>query len=138
MSVVTALVTVFVILNWNVFITPTPLSFGFSTIEIPLGMVMLALTLGTYVLMTTYANHLRKSALIQAGISAEELQKQRRLADQAEASRFTELRNFLNEEFKQLAESRAQFHRDVNERLSALENRREPMAASPPPDDSPA
>jgi uncharacterized protein YlxW (UPF0749 family) len=136
MLVVTALVTVFVILNWSVFITPTPLSFGFRTVEIPLGMVMLGLTLGTYMLMTIYANHLRKTALIQAGLSAEELQKQRRLADQAEASRFTELRNFLQEEFKQLSQSRAQFHRDVNQRLTALETRRALTPSDSPTDES--
>ena len=38
-----AALTAFVILNWPVFIAPTPLSLGFASYEAPLGVVMLAL-----------------------------------------------------------------------------------------------
>ena len=92
----------------------------FKVVFVP---VMLGLTLITFVLLTAYVNHVRRSALVDAGRNAEELRIQRRLADQAEASRFTELRHILEEEFKQLSQAHAGFHADVQVRLNALESR---------------
>lgn len=119
---ITALVTTFVILNWAVFVSPATLSLGFRDIEAPLGLVMLGLTVLVGVLLIGYSVYLRKAALIQAGRNAEELRTQRRLADEAEASRFTELRNYLEGEFRHLTENDATFRVDVRKRLDALEN----------------
>lgn len=117
---VTAVVTVFVILNWDAFIEPTTLSFGFREIEGPLGLVLLGITVVVSALLIGYASHLRRFALIQAGLSAKDLQAQRQLADDAEASRLTELRKYLADEFKKLTEGNSKSRTEVSTRLDAL------------------
>lgn len=120
MLVMTILVVAFVLLNWAAFTTPTPLSFGFGQIELPVGLITLSLTVLVTVAFLGYASYLRNSALIKAGLTAEELQTQRRLADQAEASRFTALRQYLENEFAQRAAADEAFRSEVRARLADL------------------
>ena len=47
-------------------------------------------------LCTVFAGYLQTSTLLEARQHARDLQAQRKLADQAEASRITELQNLLN------------------------------------------
>jgi multisubunit Na+/H+ antiporter MnhG subunit len=88
------LMAVFAALNWSEFVRPAQISWGWRIGEAPLGLVMLALLvlwvgflIGSAYLETRYqlAAH-RNSKLLEA---------QRVLADKAEASRFTELRSYL-------------------------------------------
>lgn len=93
--IVLALVAAFAALNWGVFLSPTELSLGYTTVSMPLGLIMLgALTIVT-ALFLVYVVYLQGSVLLEARRHSKELQANRVLADQAEASRFTELRTFL-------------------------------------------
>ena len=85
----------FALINWDVFSATTPLSLGFTTVQAPLGVIMLGLVAFLCVLFTVWVISLQATALVESRRQTRELQVQRDLADKAEASRFTELRTEL-------------------------------------------
>jgi uncharacterized integral membrane protein len=104
------LITAFLAINWSVFAASAKFSFVFSSAEVPIGLVMLgiltliALTFGIYSAVSWSA------ILLEFRRQAKELTAQRTLADQAEASRFTELRVVMHDEIEHLADRMAQIH----------------------------
>lgn len=101
--VLALLLAIFVAVNWTAFMTPTVLSLIFTTVQAPLGLVMLVLTGLLAALFLGYALYLQGSVLLETRRMTRELQTQRALADQAEASRFTELRSIIEARLDQLA-----------------------------------
>jgi hypothetical protein len=95
--IVLALLAFFGFMNWPVLNAPVPLWLGVTTITAPLGTVMLVLFGGFVVLMLIE----QSAALAETRRYARDLDAQRRLADQAEASRFTELRTYLSGDLAQ-------------------------------------
>lgn len=93
---------VFVAVNWTAFTAPTTLSLLVATVEAPLGIVMLGITGILVAMFLAYAFYLQTSVLLETRRMARELNAQRELADQAEASRFTELRSMLEARFETL------------------------------------
>lgn len=85
----------FATLNWGVFLSPTDLSLGFTTVNMPLGLIMLGLLAVVTTLFLAFVVYLQGSVLFEARRHSRELHANRELADRAEASRFTELRAFL-------------------------------------------
>lgn len=100
--VVLAVLAVFTALNWTAFTTPTTLSLVFATVQAPLGLLMLVVTGLLAALFLLYVVYLQSTVILEARKSARELQAQRQLADEAEASRFTELRAFLESRISKL------------------------------------
>ena len=98
------LVGLFALLNWPAFAALTPLSFGFMTVQAPLGFIMLGIIVFLALLFTVWAIAMQASALGETRRQSRQLQAQRELADRAEASRFTELHNFLVERIDRLQE----------------------------------
>jgi uncharacterized integral membrane protein len=94
--VVLLLVAVFAALNWGAFTASSTLSLGVATVEGPLGLILLAIIGLLSAVFLVYVVVLQTSFLMEARRNARELQAQRELADQAEASRFTELRGFID------------------------------------------
>lgn len=92
----------FALLNWNQFTEKTTLSLGFTAIAAPLGLVMLILTASITALFLIYLVYLQTTALLDIRRHSRELEASRKLADQAEASRFTELRNFIEVELQKI------------------------------------
>ena len=90
----------FTVLNWAVIMSPTALSLGVAEIQAPLGLILLGLMVALIALFLVYLLYLQTTVMFDARAHAKELQSNRNLADQAEASRFTELRTFLDTEFK--------------------------------------
>jgi uncharacterized integral membrane protein len=91
----------FAAMNWTEFNRPVPLNFGWQVSEAPLGMVMLA-ALGVALLallLSSAAWHSRR--LIETNRHAKALQAQRDLAEKAEASRFTDLRQHLDAQLRE-------------------------------------
>jgi DNA anti-recombination protein RmuC len=90
------LVAGFAALNWSEFMRPAPLSFGAGTVDAPLGAVMLVI-LGVALLFFLFASAVQQSRyLMESNRHAKSLQAQRDLAERAEASRFTDLRQQLD------------------------------------------
>ena len=90
-----AIVAVFTLLNWGAFMTPTALTLGVADVQAPLGLVMLGVVVVITAVFLLYVVYLQTTLLMDARQNNKELQQQRKLADQAEASRFTELRTYL-------------------------------------------
>lgn len=119
---VIALIAAFTVLNWNVFLTNTTLSFGITTLEAPLGLIMLGLLVFMVAYCLVYVLYLQSNVLMDTRRNAKELQTNRELADKAEASRLTELRGFVEAGLKQSAEQDKAAQQALIARLDALES----------------
>ncbi|MDO9360321.1 MAG: hypothetical protein Q7T70_15185 [Polaromonas sp.] len=85
----------FAALNLDEFTRPSLLSLGFTTVQAPLGLVMLVLLVAALLVFLATTLYIQSTHLIETRQTARELHAQRELADKAEASRFTELRSYL-------------------------------------------
>ena len=109
-------IAVLAALNWAALSVPVPVSLGVTTLEAPLGLLMLGLTALLAIVGVAYVLSLQGSVLLETRRHTKELQAQRELADKAEASRFTELRAFLETQQQQT-------HTALLARLDHLETR---------------
>ena len=88
---VVALLAAFVWLNWNALSTSTPISLGWTTIQAPLGLVLLVPLLVLCVLLPAWTISLHARVLQDVHAIRKALQ-QRELADREEAARLVDLR----------------------------------------------
>lgn len=121
MLIMLVAITAFVALNWSAVTTPTSLSLGVASVDAPFGLVMLGLLVALTVLFLAYVVYLQTSVLREARRHARELKGHRDLADQAEASRFTELRTFIESEMRKLAARDAESHAALLARIEKLD-----------------
>ncbi len=121
MLVVIGALAAFTAVNWNAFVTPTTLSVVLASVEAPLGLILLGIVALLCVLFLLYLFYLQSSVLFENRRHARELQAQRELAEQAEASRFSQLRLFLESELGKLADKTEESRRGVIERLDRLD-----------------
>ena len=132
-----ALVGLFALINWSAFSALTPLSLGFTTVQAPLGLIMLGLVVFLCVLFTVWVISLQAGSLMDSRRQTKELQAQRDLADKAEASRFTELRTALMARLDRLQdESRLALDQNGNSvaaHIGQLEDRLERARLLAPP-----
>jgi len=112
---------VFALLNWTAFTASTTLSLGFAELQAPLGLVMLVVTVALSAMFLVYIVFQQAGVIIEARRYAKELKSHRELADTAEASRFTDLRVFLDSELRKLEAQQAASTRELNTRLSQVE-----------------
>jgi uncharacterized integral membrane protein len=117
---VLGVVVIFALLNWTVFTAPTTLSIGFTTVEAPLGLILLGAIGALTLLFLIYLVYLQASALMESRQYSRELKNQRELADRAEESRFTELRSSLETELRRIADQMADSNTAMNTRLDGL------------------
>ena len=115
--VVLVLVGLFAVINWDVFTALTPISLGFTTVQAPLGLIMLGTIVFLCVLFTVWVIVLQAGSLRDARRQTKELQAQRDLADRAEASRFTELRADLLARIDESAHATAAHIAQLEDRL---------------------
>lgn len=111
---------VFMILNWTTIMTPTTLNLGVADVNAPLGLVMLGMIALLTALFLIFIVYLQTSVLFEARRHAKELQSNRELADKAEASRFTELRQFMDAEIQKQAAAHAESKSDLLNKLDVL------------------
>ncbi len=119
--IIVAAIAAFATLNWNAFMTPTTLSLGFATVQAPLGLIMLGLLVFLTGLFLVFVVYLQTSVLLETRRHTRELQANKELANQAEASRFTELRGFLEAELKRQADLDAESREALLARLDQLD-----------------
>lgn len=131
------LIAAFVALNWSEFMQPTELSLGFTIFQAPLGLVMvglLVLSLLVFMLASAYQQTLY---LLESRKFTKEINSQRDLADKAEASRFTELRQVLEQmsqsaqlrEDARLATLRLELQQQTEQILSRIDTSGNTLAA---------
>ena len=116
-----AVVVLFAALNWDVFTAPTALSLGVAEVQAPFGLVMLGLMAFIAVLFLVFIVYLQSGVLLEARRNARELHEHRALADKAEASRFTELREYLSAELQALAQQNAELRTAMLARTEQLD-----------------
>lgn len=81
--------------NWEELNTFSTVSIGFTTMQAPLGILILGLFSIICVLFLAYILWLHSTVIVDYHRHTKELKHHRELADKAEASRFSELREFL-------------------------------------------
>lgn len=123
-SLALALLALFTFLNWRAFNTPTTLSVGVGEVQAPLGLVMLGVTGFVSVLFLIYIVFQQAALMAESRRLAKELKVQRALADEAEASRFVELRGIVQTEARQV---QAQFAASVRELSGSVQQLAEQM-----------
>lgn len=96
-------IIIFAALNWGAFTENTTLSLGVTSIQAPLGLIMLGLVAFVTVLFLVFLIYLQTTFLLEARRHTRELEASRKLADQAELSRFTELHGFIEAELQKIA-----------------------------------
>ena len=114
-------VALFAAINWSAIMAPTTLSFLFTSMQAPLGLILLAATALLAVLFLAFIVTMQTSVIMETRRLHKEVESQRKLADQAEASRFTELRNYLEIELGKMAQQNASTAASVEARLSQTE-----------------
>ncbi len=103
----------FVALNFEQILQPTALNFGVTQVQAPLGLVLLGLLALILVVFLAALVYYQTLHLMEVRRITREAADQRVLADKAEASRFTELRQYLQTEL----ESTAARERDLSDKL---------------------
>lgn len=116
-----ALLALFATLNWDAFTSPTTLNLGFTEASAPLGLTMLIVTAVISGLFFVYIVVQQAGFIMEARRTAKELKSQRELADKAEASRFTELRTFLDGELRRIEAQSAAATQEIGARVSQSE-----------------
>ena len=115
--VVLGLVALFAALNWTAFVAPTTLSFGVAEVQAPLGLILLGLLVLLTAVFLIYLVYLQTTVILEWRRHQKALEAQRELADQAEASRFTELRAHLDTRLTEIEGSLAAQLGEMRERL---------------------
>ena len=127
----------FAALNWSEFVRPAQLSLGWRIGEAPLGLVMLALLVLSWVGFLIGSTYLETRYQLAAHRNSKALEAQRVLADKAEASRFTELRTYLESqtalavqrEIATTTRLEQAVHQDRREMLGAMDRLSSMLAA---------
>ena len=112
------LVAGFAALNVDEFTRSSLLSLGFTTVQVPLGTVMLALLVATMLVFLTTTLYIQSTHLVETRNNARALNTQRELADKAEASRFTELRAYMEAQAASSLQREAGIAQASDERLT--------------------
>ncbi|RTG97996.1 hypothetical protein [Thermus scotoductus] len=124
------LLVLFSWLNWGEITKPTSLSLGLSRVEAPLGLVLVVALGVVSLLYLIFTIGLETAALLEVRRYARELLHYKKLAEEAEQSRYTELRGYLEAEFKRLAEAEKEEIRALEARLAeTLEKHGNTLAA---------
>lgn len=108
-------------LNWETFNMPTDLWLGVATVQAPLGVVMLALTALLSAFFLALLIQLQSHSLLESRRHTKELQLQRERADQAEASRFTELRQYVELEMRAIDKQSLELRGTLLDRIERLD-----------------
>lgn len=119
--VVLGTLALFTAANWQAFTTPTSLSLIATTVEAPLGLLLLGMVVLLTALFLIYVAYLQSSVLFETRRHARELQAQRELAEHAEISRTHELRVSLETQLTALAKQNEAAKEDILTRLNQVE-----------------
>ena len=122
LSLVVVLIVALAALNWNLLVTPVDMWVGFMTVSAPFGLIMLALTALLGLMFLFYVFYLQSTVMIDTRRHTKEMQAQRELADRAEASRFTELRTFIEAQEQKQAARTAELQDAVLARVTQVDH----------------
>lgn len=116
-------IALFTVMNWSAIMTPTSLSLLVTRVQAPLGLIMLMLLGFVTAAFLAFVAYLQSTVLLDTRRHTKELQSQRQLADQAEASRFTELRSFISQELLRVSQESATTRAEVVAQLQRMDDK---------------
>lgn len=114
-------------LNLEEIFRPTTLNLGVTEIQAPMGLVllgMLGVTLAVFLALQLYQ---QTTHMLEIKRLTKEANDQRILADKAEASRFTDLRQYLSTEMQSIAGRERDIADRLHDRLDVLQSQIERM-----------
>ena len=120
-AVVLLLTLAFTMLNWTALNTTAPINLLVTQVQGPLGVVIVGFGVVLIALFVLLLLWLQTRVLLDGRRHTRELAAQRELADKAEASRFTELRNFLETQENAHMARNAERHAALLARIEQLE-----------------
>jgi biopolymer transport protein ExbB/TolQ len=109
-------------INWATLAAPVNVSFLLAHRPVPLGVVLLIFGAVLAAVFAVYLLRLQLRALAAARRSAAELRRQRELADEAENSRFAELRQYLQRELTALSQQQQASEQRLHQEIVAHAN----------------
>jgi uncharacterized integral membrane protein len=113
---------IFAALNWSVFTAPASLNLLVASVEAPLGIIMLGITAAVTLFYALLVAWRETSVLLESRHYAKALETQRQVAESAEASRYADLRAFLERELAALRTVPETVSRESIQRLDRLES----------------
>ena len=119
--IICAVIVTFIAINWPAMTAPAHLNLLFTEVDAPLGVVLLGLMAVLAVAFISVLAYTQGAVLLETRRHTKEMAAQRELADKAEASRFTELREHLNNETARLAEALTTNGEGLMARIDRLE-----------------
>ena len=111
---------VFAAINWTAFVSPFKLSVVFTTVEAPLGLVLLGIAGLLTLLFLIYIVFLQSSSLLESRRQARELQKvalQNENAQAALMAKLEELERCLRSTMEQSVNSLAAYMGEIDDKL---------------------
>lgn len=111
------LLTAFAVLNIDEFTRSSLLSLGFTSIQLPLGLLMLVLLIASLLVFLGTTLYIQSLNMLETRRHTRELSSQRELANKAEASRFTELRIYMEAQAHAALQREADHEKALTERL---------------------
>jgi uncharacterized integral membrane protein len=122
------LAALFVVLNWRVFAASAKLNLLLTSADVPVGVVMLLLFAVGLLILWIVVGRWQGTLLVEFRRQAQELQAQRLLAENAEASRFTELGALIREEIAKLRTELQDAEHSIAATLGEMDDRlRKPL-----------
>lgn len=118
---VLSVLVIFAAINWSAIMAPTSISLIFTTIQAPLGLILLAITALLAVFFLGFIVYMQSTMLMERQRLSREMEAQRELANQAEASRFSDLRVFLETELQQLNAQNQHVRSALEARITQME-----------------
>jgi hypothetical protein len=114
-----ALALLFLILNWG---TSIPISLGFTRVSASLGLVLLCLAIVLAAVFFGLLLTLQLRLLATHRRHSAELRTQRELVDKAEASRYSELREHLQQQLSTLTEAQRLCEQRLHDDIQTASN----------------
>ncbi|MGA8707628.1 MAG: hypothetical protein WB646_11645 [Steroidobacteraceae bacterium] len=121
-ALVALLAVVLVVLNRGVLGTPTGISFGFAHVTVPLGLALLGFALLLLALFFGLLLRIQLRVLATHRRHSAELRQHRQLVENAEASRYTDLRLYLQQELAALREQQRLSEQRLHDQLVSTVN----------------
>lgn len=117
------LIAIFSALNLGEILRPTSINLGLAQVEAPLGLVLLGLLVAMLCFFLIAMVLFQTGHLLELRQATKEAKEQRGLADRAEQSRFTELRQLLQAQEQGQQQQHKSSHESQLARLAELEQK---------------
>lgn len=108
--------------NWPIFIELNDLSLGFTSIQAPIGLVMLGTLIFITALFLMNVVYMQSTAILETRRYTRELEASRELVNKTEKSRFTELKNSFEIELAKQSARNEEIKTELFERSDLMES----------------